>query len=181
MGHCPSCGNSNAAHARFCQACGAALPEPVSGETLSPDETSSPGEVRDDSPPVQREYGGFWVRVVAAIIDWMVVGVATGIIAAAAMGLLGVGVTLFVVISWLYEAFLLSSERQATLGKLAMGLVVTDYNDRRLTFGRATGRHFAKYLSGVILWIGYIMVAFTDRKQGLHDMVASTFVVRTST
>ena len=178
MGHCPSCGNSNAAHARFCQACGASLPDPVSDESLSPDETSTTGEVRDDPRPGQREYGGFWVRVVAAIIDSMVVGMATGIIATVAMGMLGVGATLFVVISWLYEAFLLSSERQATLGKLAMGLVVTDYNDRRLTFGRATGRHFAKYLSGVILWIGYIMVAFTDRKQGLHDMVASTLVVK---
>ncbi len=172
MGHCPSCGKSNAAHARFCQACGASLPEPVSGETLSPD------EIRDDPRPGQREYGGFWVRVVAAIIDWMVVGMATGIMVVVALGMLGSGMTLFVVISWLYEAFLLSSERQATLGKLAMGLVVTDYNDRRLTFGRATGRHFAKYLSGVILWIGYIMVAFTDRKQGLHDMVASTLVVK---
>ncbi len=174
MVNCPSCGNSNAAHARFCQTCGASLADQGSGETLSP------SEIRDDTSPGQREYGGFWVRVVAAIIDSMVVGMATGIMVVVALGMLGTGMTLFFVISWLYEAFLLSSERQATLGKLAMGLVVTDYNDRRLTFGRATGRHFAKYLSGMILWIGYIMVAFTDRKQGLHDMIASTLVVKQS-
>lgn len=174
MANCPSCGSTNAVHARFCQKCGASLPDHDSGESLSP------GEIHDDPGPGGSKYGGFWLRVVVAILDWMVVAAATGIIAAAALGTMGIGVTLSIVISWLYESLLLSSEKQATLGKMAMGLIVTDDNERRLTFGRATGRHFAKYLSSFILGIGYIMVAFTERKQGLHDMVASTLVIKKS-
>jgi len=75
---------------------------------------------------------------------------------------------------------MLASEKQATLGKMAMGLIVTDDNNQRLTFGRATGRHFAKYLSGLALGIGFVMAAFTERKQALHDMIAGTLVVISS-
>jgi len=78
--------------------------------------------------------------------------------------------------SWLYEAFMLSSPYQATLGKMIFGMKVTDLNGNRISFARATGRHFAKWLSTLILWIGFIMVGFTDRKQGLHDMLAGTLV-----
>jgi len=67
---------------------------------------------------------------------------------------------------------------QATLGKRIVGLKVTDLAGNRIGFGRATGRHFAKMLSSMIMNIGYIMVAFTDRKQGLHDMLAGTLVMK---
>ena len=80
--------------------------------------------------------------------------------------------------SWLYEAFMLSSQYQATLGKMIFGMKVTDLYGNRISFARATGRHFAKWLSGMILGIGYIMVGFTERKQGLHDMLAGTLVRR---
>lgn len=81
--------------------------------------------------------------------------------------------------SWLYYAFLESSAHQATLGKMALGLVVTDMQGRRVTFGRASGRFFAKIITGLIpFWIGYIMAGFTDRKQALHDMIASCLVLR---
>ncbi|MGA9497765.1 MAG: RDD family protein, partial [Terriglobales bacterium] len=80
--------------------------------------------------------------------------------------------------SWLYEAFMESSSYQATLGKMIFGMKVTDLYGNRISFGRATGRHFAKWLSGMILGIGYIMVAFTERKQGLHDLLAGTLVRR---
>lgn len=83
------------------------------------------------------------------------------------------------VAQWLYFALLESSKMQATVGKLAIGLIVTDLNGQRISFGRATGRYFAKILSGLILLIGYIMVAFTQRKQGLHDMIANTLVYKT--
>lgn len=71
-----------------------------------------------------------------------------------------------------------SSAKQATLGKMAVGIVVTDMNGGRISFGNATGRFFGKILSGLIIYVGFIMVAFTDKKQGLHDMMAGTLVVQ---
>ena len=81
--------------------------------------------------------------------------------------------------NWIYEAAMESSSRQATVGKMALGLKVTDLKGRRVSFARATGRHFAKFISGMILLIGYIMAGFTERKQALHDMIAGTLVIRT--
>ena len=69
-----------------------------------------------------------------------------------------------------------SSSTQATLGKMAMSIVVTDISGNRVSFGRATGRHFAKIISAIILYIGYLMIAFTEKKQGLHDIIADTLV-----
>jgi uncharacterized RDD family membrane protein YckC len=119
-------------------------------------------------------YAGFWVRVVALIIDLIIISVASGLVAAVT---LGAGIVLSFFAPWLYEAFMLSSEWQATVGKRAMSMVVTGADGGRITFARATGRHFAKYLSACILGIGFLMVAFTSKKQGLHDLIAETFVV----
>jgi uncharacterized RDD family membrane protein YckC len=84
-----------------------------------------------------------------------------------------------VVIQWLYFAGMESSARQATIGKSAMSLRVTNYEGRRISFGHATGRFFAKIVSGLIpLGIGYIMAGFTEKKQALHDMIAATLVLR---
>lgn len=79
--------------------------------------------------------------------------------------------------AWLYFALMESSSKQATLGKMALGIIVTDMNGNKLTFGRASGRYFGKILSGMIFMIGYIMAAFTERKQALHDMIAGCLVV----
>jgi len=92
--------------------------------------------------------------------------------------LVGMTMVVSVLLSWCYEAYFLSSSRQATPGKMALGLRVTDLNGQRISFDQATGRHFAKYLSRVILLIGYIMAAFTERKQALHDMIGGTLVVK---
>ena len=81
------------------------------------------------------------------------------------------------VISWLYWSLMESSAKQATLGKMALGIKVTDLNGNRIGFGKATGRFFGKILSGIILDIGFIMAGFTEKKQGLHDMIAGTLVV----
>ena len=78
---------------------------------------------------------------------------------------------------WLYFALMESSSKQATLGKMALGIIVTDLNGNRLSFGRATGRYFGKIISGAILMIGYIMAGFTEKKQALHDIIAGCLVV----
>jgi uncharacterized RDD family membrane protein YckC len=154
------------------------------------------------APVAAAGYGGFWIRVVAAIIDAILLrvvvapvgmifgglGLAGGMMGGIphsgiphmGLGLLGGGVTIVLLVfgSWLYEAFMESSSYQATLGKMILGMKVTDLSGNRISFGRATGRHFAKWISGMILCIGYIMVGFTERKQGLHDLLAGTLVRR---
>ncbi|MEP0823148.1 MAG: RDD family protein [Ignavibacterium sp.] len=97
-----------------------------------------------------------------------------------AAAMIGASMMLWIVIAaagWLYFALMESSAKQATLGKMALSIIVTDVNGNRLTFGRATGRYFGKILSGLILYIGFIMAAFTEKKQALHDMIAGTLVV----
>ncbi len=71
-----------------------------------------------------------------------------------------------------------SSRYQGTPGKLALGLKVTDLAGHRISPGRASGRYFGKFVSALILYIGFIMVAFTARKQGLHDIMARCLVIR---
>ena len=143
------------------------------------------------------QYGGFWIRVVAYIIDAIVLTIASipiGLIFGISMmasldptaatdqeAMLGANLLanlLSIVLGWLYYALMESSAMQATLGKKALGMIVTDESGQRIGFGRATGRYFAKILSALILLIGFIMVAFTERKQGLHDKLAGTLVVR---
>jgi len=118
-------------------------------------------------------YAGFWVRFLALIIDAIIIAVATGIVTAATFG---AGIVISLCGPWLYEAFMLSSEWQATVGKRAMSIVVTGTDGGRISFARATGRHFAKYISAFILGIGFFMAAFTAKKQALHDMMAETVV-----
>lgn len=120
-------------------------------------------------------YAGFWKRFVALLIDGIILAIISGIanllLADWLAGLIGF------FLGWVYFSYMESSTSQATLGKQAMGIYVTDINGQRISFLRATGRYFGKYLSGFILGIGYIMAAFTARKQALHDILASTLVL----
>jgi Tfp pilus assembly protein PilE len=79
---------------------------------------------------------------------------------------------------WLYFALMHSSARQATLGKMAFGIKVTDLAGERVSFLRATGRYFATWVSSILLAVGFLMAGLTARKQALHDMIAGTLVVR---
>jgi uncharacterized RDD family membrane protein YckC len=89
------------------------------------------------------------------------------------------GILVFLILNWLYFAGMESSERQATFGKSVMSLRVTNYEGQRISFGHATGRFFAKIVSGMVpLAIGYIMAAFTEKKQALHDLIAGTLVLK---
>jgi uncharacterized RDD family membrane protein YckC len=120
-------------------------------------------------------YAGFWKRAVAIIID----GIILAIIGALVNLLLAdwLASTIGIFLGWAYMAGMESSERQATIGKSVMGIYVADLNGQRISFLRATGRYFAKILSALILFIGYIMAGFTARKQALHDILANTLVL----
>ncbi|GHM99789.1 hypothetical protein WSM22_12790 [Cytophagales bacterium WSM2-2] len=80
----------------------------------------------------------------------------------------------------LYYSLMESSKFQGTLGKMALGLIVTDANGAKLDFTKALIRNLCKIISAVILCIGYIMAGFTEKKQALHDMIANTLVVKKS-
>lgn len=138
-------------------------------------------------------YAGFWLRFAAYLIDSMILGLVffpLGFILGAVLAatgsarnsdLMAVVNMLTNVVSiaagWLYRSLLESSSWQGTVGKKLLGLKVTDLNGNRISFGKATGRYFAMILSGMICFIGFFMVAFTEKKQGLHDMLAGTLVV----
>lgn len=172
--YCSQCGTSNADSARFCQACGARL-RPGAEEAVS-----VPGETATGAV-----FAGFWRRLAAWIIDailtWFITWVLSFVLFIVDIFVdLGLDVVQFLpglAIAWVYWAVMESSSYQATLGKQAVGIVVTDLSGRRISFWRATGRHFAKYISALILLIGFIMIGFTEKKQGLHDMMAGTLVV----
>jgi uncharacterized RDD family membrane protein YckC len=200
---CNKCGAQNAAAAQFCSRCGTptsptpgVVPTAVAPSNPASSYSAPATSYQAVAPVVGVGYGGFWIRVVAAIIDAIIlrvvvapVGMIFGGLRLAGMmsgiphvglRLLGGGVSFILLIfgSWLYGAFMESSSYQATLGKMIFGMKVTDLNGNRISFERATGRHFAKWLSAIILCIGYIMVGLTDRKQGLHDLLAGTLVRR---
>jgi uncharacterized RDD family membrane protein YckC len=146
-------------------------------------------------------YGGFWRRVAAALIDAVIIGVALYILSlflpvieeaglgsispssgdfgiTAEASLTPLGTLILIIGGWLYEALMESGRKQATVGKMALSLQVTDLDGDRIGFAQASGRYFAKILSLIILLIGFLMVAFTGRKQGLHDILARTLVIR---
>lgn len=141
-------------------------------------------------------YAGFWLRLVAALVDMLamfipfcfVAFVATVIVklVSATNGydpatvILTVLPPVAILATWLYFAVLESSSWQATLGKKLLGLYVTDIKGQRLSLSRATGRTFAKFLSSMSAGIGYLLCGFTEKKQALHDMVAGCLVLRGS-
>jgi len=166
--YCSQCGTQNADTASLCLKCGNSL----SGTAM---------------------YAGFWRRVGAALIDQAILtgaffvlifvlafslidfqsprspaSHATLVLAAWAATIVGI---------WLYYALQESGSHQATVGKLACGIKVTGLDGQRISFGRATGRHFAEWITGFTFLIGYVMAAFTRRRQALHDLIAGTLVV----
>lgn len=81
------------------------------------------------------------------------------------------------VIALIYFAGMESSSNMGTIGKIALGIKVCDEEGERITFINACGRYLAKILSAVILFIGFIMMAFDKQGQALHDKLAKTFVI----
>ncbi|MFI5371003.1 MAG: RDD family protein [Candidatus Eisenbacteria bacterium] len=166
-----------------------------------------PGEATTTAPfgapaAAARAYGGFWRRTVAAILDGVLLSILMSPIYLAwvwptllsaergrpedmdptqAFSILGTLLMYLVVtglIETAYFAFLESSSQQASLGKLAMGLQVTDLEGRRITFGKAVMRRVARTLTGFTFTIGFLMVLWTRRHQTLHDLLVGTLVTR---
>lgn len=204
---CSKCGATVAANSSFCQTCGTPVNQSIEvaaplGGAVSPH--AGVGAIVYASNVA---YAGFWLRFVAHLIDSVIIGFGALLLIVPLFFLMGgvaiigsmprhgeepnpavVGGFLMLIFTlaglgilaqWLYFAYLESGEKQATWGKQAMNIYVTDLAGNRVSFGRASGRYFGKIISGLIpLFIGYIMAGFTERKQALHDMIASTLVLR---
>lgn len=190
---CPKCQAENKDGAKFCHSC---------GETLTPKtELSESSGVTKSGSNQKMEYAGFGVRFVGHVIDSVILYVVRVMIFAvfsisatpvfytdnpsAAQILTTAGFSFSVVmisiaIGWLYKALMESSPKQATVGKMAMGIKVTDMKGDRLTFAHASGRYFAHIITGMTLGIGYLTILFTEKKQAVHDLIANTLVVKNS-
>jgi uncharacterized RDD family membrane protein YckC len=191
---CARCGTLNVGNAQFCSGCGYPLAPRVSP---APAETAPPPPVPMPGGPAAL-YAGFWRRFAAMIIDsllFLPFGLAVGVVFALmipamrqdgeAQILAGMLVLAYLIViiatflaTWLYFTLMESSRHQGTLGKKALGLYVTDMSGNRISFARANGRYFGKWVSSMILNIGYLMAGFTERKQALHDMLAGCLVLR---
>jgi uncharacterized RDD family membrane protein YckC len=183
--YCPNCGQENAAGARYCVTCGTDLRKYTVSTPVS-----QPGIQTGQFGAPDVKYAGFWLRFVSFIIDAVAIGI-VGVIFyipviiafqdVSAEQIVYVSLIfnlVLFVIEWLYFALMEASSKQGTLGKMVIGIIVTDEAGKRISFARATGRHFAKILSSMILYIGFLMIAFTKKKQGLHDLLASTLVIK---
>jgi uncharacterized RDD family membrane protein YckC len=225
--YCSKCGSLVENGAAFCPACGQAVQAsaamstglPAGGSSVAAlptgyDPNTYPAAASQTVPPVVYaqptvQYAGFWLRVVAYLIDSVVMSlgfmalfipfaIMTGL--TAVLGNIRPGedprdvgavlggtffLGLFTVVAlaflggWLYHAKMESSAWQATLGKKALNLRVTDLHGARISFARASGRHFAKLITGMIpLGVGFMLAGLTERRQALHDMIASCLVLR---
>ena len=211
--YCIQCGAPLPEGAAFCARCGAPAPAAAGPAPPLPIPPPLPAATRPPSfdpvlgtpqrpmvvvPPAS-PYAGFWRRLVAVIIDGLILMFVTFpinlmlhipvfgwmnqeepnwddlvTVIGASMTAIAIGAA----ISWLYSAILESSKLQGTLGKMALNIKVTDLDGRRISFLRATGRHLGKFLSKTLLMIGYLIQPFTRRRQALHDLLAGTLVVR---
>src|SRR5690349_21829823 len=147
--------------------------------------TSTPTADQPQSAAEPPRYGGFWVRFGAHFVDNIIVSLISMVsitvlmlVVTGKLGFHGEVWLVTIVIGMFYHAHFISSERMATPGKRLFGLYVTDDQGKRLGLGHALGRHVAAALSWITLGIGFVMIAYSDRKQALHDHKAGTLVYR---
>lgn len=211
--YCSKCGGAAADGAVVCLNCGqpfavAAPSAPALGPPPPVPRAEGWAPVPAYAVVPRVEYAGFWLRLVAFLIDNVVIGIGfvlvlipliflTGLSSLLSrihpgedlneagifliVGAVFLAITVMLLVTWLYHALMESSEWQGTVGKKALGLVVTDMAGDRVSFGRSTGRHFGKIITNLIpAFIGYIMAGFTEKQQALHDMMAGCLVLRRS-
>lgn len=199
--YCSKCGAKMNAGDSFCSHCGQSFSLPTAS-SVSPLVPAAPAA----SAAPRLAYAGFWIRLLALAIDNLLLAIGFVLVFVPLIFLTGLrgylselhieeeisdnGVMVLVgfailaaivslLLTWLYHALLESSDWQATLGKKALGLVVTDMSGQRVSFGRSSGRHFGKMITTMIpAFLGYIMAGFTEKKQALHDMLSGCLVLR---
>jgi uncharacterized RDD family membrane protein YckC len=153
-------------------------------------------------------YASFGARLGALVIDWVVIYLLQSFLIVPLLGLVGISLLpdlqnannlteeeaigmlgpimaaagaiwlVSIAIFLLYYSFMESSKYQGSIGKMAVGIKVTDMNGAPISFGKALLRTIGKYLSSMIMFIGYLIAAFTEKKQALHDLIASTLVLK---
>ena len=158
----------------------------------------------EQQTPARLVYANFWHRFVAAFVDGlyvMMIAIITLNVSFIMLNLssqfLG-GLEIFEVkdifqmkedrmprlllfsqvVGWVYFAMQESSVTQATFGEKAMRMNVVGLSSERISFGRATGRYFGKYISVLIFFLGYLMQPFNKKGQALHDLMAGTLVIK---
>jgi uncharacterized RDD family membrane protein YckC len=188
---CPECATEVSPGAATCGNCGypfapaVAVQAPSAASYSAPllsNNTQSFGISSVVEPVV---YAGFWRRFAAAIIDSIILvviliigDILLGVIFdsnSSTFAILSSGFSIGLGIAYFVGQE--SGRKQATIGKRAVGIIVTDLHGNRVSSMRATGRYFSKIVSGLILMIGYLMAGFTEKKQALHDIMAGTLVV----
>ena len=182
---CARCGHAQDDAAIYCSSCGMFLGK---GSAITP-------VIRTEHGRTTTAYAGFWKRAAAWVIDAILVGIVNLIITGIIFGFdrstsssgsefqfeftagMGAESLLSLAVGMGYFALMESSPKQATLGKMALGIIVTDTEGQRISFPRAMGRYFAKFLSWITVLVGFFMAGWTPKKQALHDLVARTLVV----
>ena len=168
----------------------ASTPDPLAAAPAAP------------SAPTVAQYAGFWIRLVAALIDGIILGIISGIVQAVFGGVFGValltgpqepspataglfvgifGAMFFIIVAIDMVYYVgLTATYGATVGKMILGLRVVDTNGQKIGFGKAALREVVgKWISGLAFGLGYLWVAFDEKKQGWHDKIAGTLVVKT--
>lgn len=180
---CPSCGADLPTDATFCGVCGSQISRsaPTScsncGASVAPGTAFCANCGAHVSAMAGDIYAGFWMRFAAWIIDVIILG-----IVGAVLGLVlgdGPEVSLLsILIGFVYTVGFWVAEG-ATPGKMALGVRIVSDNGDPISPGQAIGRYFAQILSALILFIGFFMIGWTKKKQGLHDMLAGTVCIKT--
>jgi len=192
---CPYCGSPGPARDAAQPTAASSSHAPSGGTEQGRRHDARPraGSQSGHQPPDPRQehlaagHAGFWKRFLAWCIDYplaMLLVALLSFVEGFALELMDVSGEIIgnlafflgILVPWLYFALCQSSPWQATPGKMALGVIVTDMQGRRIGFLRATGRYFGKYLSALLLLFGFIMAGFTPQKQALHDLMARTLV-----
>lgn len=158
---CQNCGKENLNNSNYCYSCGIPLRNNIVAQGSS--------------------FAGFWLRVGAFLIDYLIFSALYSVlnifVKEKNQNVAALELFFFIIATWLYNSLMESSKYQGSIGKKICKIKVLDKNGNKISFGRATIRHFSKITIVLTFYIGIIMIAFTKKKQSLHDIIAGCVVV----